>query len=107
MGVKCPPRPDGRPLDGHPVLLDVIEDRPTPPRDFFWRARRGERTWRAVRSGDWKLVRREDVGQQQEWLFNLETDPGEQTDLLGNQQERAGNLRRRLTAWEAGVRAER
>lgn len=99
--------PDGRPLDGHPVLLDVIEDRPTPPRDFFWRARRAERTWRAVRSDDWKLVSREDAGQRQDWLFHLKTDPGEQTDLLEQERTRAGQLRRLLAAWETDVRARR
>src|SRR5688500_11540647 len=68
--------PEGRVLDGHPVLVDLIKERETPARDLFWRARRGDRTWRAVRSGALKLVSREDAGQRQEWLFDLNADPG-------------------------------
>jgi arylsulfatase A len=99
--------PAGRALDGHPVLLDVINNRPSPERDFFWRARRGERTWRAVRSGPLKFVSREDAGQREEWLFDLVADPGEQTDLLRQRGEAAGRLRQLLAAWEQDVRPER
>jgi N-acetylgalactosamine-6-sulfatase len=103
-GVRAP---QGRPLDGHPVLVDVIEERETPARDFFWRARRGDRTWRAVRSGALKLVSREDAGQRQEWLFNLEQDPGEKADLLASHGEAARKLRALLAQWEKDVRSER
>jgi arylsulfatase A len=99
--------PDGRALDGHPVLVDVIANRETPPRDFFWRARRGERTWRAVRSGPLKLVSREDAGQRQEWLFDLNEDPGEKIDLLATRGETAVRLRALLAKWEIAVRPER
>jgi N-acetylgalactosamine-6-sulfatase len=89
------------------VLVDVIENRATPARDLFWRARRGDRTWRAVRSGPLKLVSREDAGHREEWLFDLEQDPGEKVDLLGKRRQDAAQLRARLTAWEQEVRAER
>jgi N-acetylgalactosamine-6-sulfatase len=108
--------PEGRTLDGHPVLVDVIEERATPPRDFFWRARRGDRTWRAVRSGTLKLVSRADPGERQEWLFNLQDDPGEKTNLLSSAEasstsagsrEAANRLRTLLAEWEQQVRPER
>ncbi len=99
--------PNGLRLDGHPVLVDVIRGRPTPPRDFFWRARRGERTWRAVRSGPLKLVSREDAGERQEWLFDLEQDPREQTDLRPQRSDAAIRLRKLLAAWERDVQPER
>jgi N-acetylgalactosamine-6-sulfatase len=101
-------RPPGdRVLDGHPVLVDVIDNRETPARDFFWRARRGDRTWRAVRSGPLKFLSREDAGVRQEWLFNLQDDPGEKTDLLASQGAAASRLRALLAAWERDVRPER
>lgn len=99
--------PAGQALDGHPVLVDVINDRATPARDFFWRARRGERTWRAVRSGALKLVSREDPGQREEWLFDLEADPREETNLLGRRGEAAARLRQLIVAWEKNVQPER
>jgi arylsulfatase A len=101
------PSPAERTLDGHPVLVDVVEGTETPPRDFFWRARRGERTWRAVRSGPLKLVSREDAGQREEWLFNLEEDPGEKSNLLSNRGEVVARLRALIEDWEHEVRPER
>lgn len=99
--------PEGRALDGHPVLVDVIQGRPTAPRDLFWRARRGERTWRAVRSGGLKYLRRDDPGQRDEWLFDVIADPGEKNDLLGHRPAEAARLRGLLTAWEHDVRPGR
>jgi N-acetylgalactosamine-6-sulfatase len=99
--------PEGRTLDGHPVLVDVIEERESPPRDFFWRARRGDRTWRAVRSGPLKFLSRDDAGQRQEWLFNLDEDPREKNDLLPSNRETAVRLRSLIADWEKEVRSER
>jgi len=99
--------PAGRTLDGYPVLVDLMENRETPPRDFFWRARRGDRTWRAVLSDSKKLVTRQDGDQRLEWLFNLAADPGEQNDLLASEPALAGRLRGLLAAWEQDVQPER
>lgn len=99
--------PHGVKLDGHPVLADVAEGRPTAARDFFWRARRGDRTWRAIRSGPLKLVSREDAGRREEWLFDLDRDPQEKTDLLAQRGDAVRRLRDLLTGWENEVRAER
>ncbi len=96
--------PDGRPLDGHPVLVDVIEGRETPPRDLFWRARRGERTWKAVRSGNLKWIRREDAGAgAEEWLFDLDSDPGETSDLKNSRPDQREHLQSLVKAWEQEV----
>jgi arylsulfatase A len=98
---------DGRPLDGRPILVDVMNNRATPERDFFWRARRGERTWRAVRSGPMKLILRDDPGQREEWLFDLAADPREERNLLSQRGDVAARLRGLISAWEAKVRPER
>lgn len=100
--------PDGRPLDGHPVLVDVAAGRESPPRDFFWRARRGERTWKAVRSGRMKWILREDAGAgSEEWLFDLSDDPGETSDLKASRPDLRDHLRGLVEAWESDVRPER
>jgi arylsulfatase A-like enzyme len=100
--------PDGRPLDGHPVLVDVAAGRESPARDFFWRARRGERTWRAVRSGDLKWITLEDPGADSgEWLFDLDGDPYERKNLATSRAADAARLRELLARWEEDVRPER
>ncbi|HBJ83945.1 MAG TPA: N-acetylgalactosamine-6-sulfatase [Verrucomicrobiales bacterium] len=100
--------PDGRPLDGHPVLVDVIKGRASPARDFFWRARRGERTWRAVRSGNLKWITKQDTGTPaEEWLFDLKTDPGEAEDLKAARSADATRLKALVAEWEMEVKTER
>lgn len=99
--------PDGQPLDGHPVLVDVIEGNASPARDFFWRARRGDRTWRAVRSGEWKWIGREDAGEQEEWLFHLDNDPTETTDAKAAQPGEVARLKGLVKTWENEVRPVR
>lgn len=99
--------PDGRPLDGQPVLVDVIEGRESAPRDFFWRARRGDRTWRAVRSGGWKWICREDPADKEEWLFDLSSDPTEKTDAKESQTAEVTRLKALMKSWETEVKAER
>lgn len=100
--------PDGLPLDGHPVLVDVVEGRDSPARDFFWRARRGERTWRAVRSGDLKWISKNDAGSAaEEWLFDLAADPTETRDVKSGRSGDVARLKALVSAWEAEVRAAR
>lgn len=100
--------PDGRPLDGHPVLVDVIEGRSTPARDFFWRARRGDRTWRAVRSGDLKWIAKTDAASPaEEWLFDLAADPTEMRDVKDQRPQDVVRLKRMVSTWEAEVSAQR
>jgi len=89
------------------VLSDVIANRETPARDFFWRARRGDRTWRAVLSDSMKLVSSQEGGQRVEWLFNLAADPYEENNLLGARPDVAAQLRERLGRWEQDVQPER
>lgn len=100
--------PNSRPLDGHPVLVDVIEGRETPPRDLFWRARRGDRTWRAVRSGNLKWIAKEDSSSPaEEWLFDLKKDPGEAEDLKATRSTDVTRLKALMAEWEQEVKAER
>jgi len=100
-GVKPP-----RPLDGIDVL-PLVARGSRRPRTVFWRQRRGQRTWWAVRQGAWKYVRRRDGQRQQEFLFHLEHDPGEAWNRLHQRPEVATRLRRLLAEWERRVRSPR
>ena len=70
--------------------------------------RRGERTERAVRSGDLKYLLRDlGGGVVEEYLFNLEDDSAEQKNLLSQYPEQADRLRNLLSDWEHRVRHAR
>jgi N-acetylgalactosamine-6-sulfatase len=99
--------PAGRSLDGIDILGQIAARRPPQPRTLFWRFRRGERTWRAVRDGDRKYVSREEAGKKEEFLFDLARNPGETTNLADRQPLDAGRLREKLARWEQEVRPAR
>ncbi len=99
--------PDGGELDGVDILEHVQKGEEDYPRTLFWRARRGERTWRAVRFGDAKYVRKTEGEVTSEWLFDLSEDEGEEEDLMERNKEIADELKKMLAEWELGVRAKR
>ena len=94
------------PADAHPEgvnLLPHVEGRaPVSERTLFWRTNVGNRTMKAVRQGDYKLV----VDANQLLLFNVRRDPGERTDLAKSETPRVRTLRQLIGAWEADVDAE-
>jgi len=94
-------------LDGMDILQHVESGADDFDRTFFWRARRGARTWRAIRRGDLKYVSHIDTGVSEQHLFDLAADPGEGNDLLKTQPETALELHDALVAWEATVRPRR
>ncbi len=98
---------DGGELDGIDILKHVQEGAEDFDRTLYWRARRGETTWRAVRFGDAKYVRKTVGSETEEWLFDLSEDEGEQKNLLERNKEIADDLKRMLAEWELGVRAKR
>jgi arylsulfatase A-like enzyme len=99
-GIQAPP---GRTLDGQDVLGQIAKGEPPRPRTLFWRARRADRTWRAVRDRDLKYVSKQDGSQLDEYLFNLAQDPGETTNLIQKLPDDADRLRRLLAEWEQQV----
>ena len=103
----------GVPADGHPPLdgLDILAHAaagkaPT-ARNLFFRNRRGDRTWRAVRSGDLKYLSQTQGDGFQEWLFDLAADPAEEHDLLAARPADARRLKGLLAAWEQQVQHTR
>ncbi len=84
-------------------LLPILEGRaPEVERTLYWRTNVGNRTMKAIRSGDWKLV----VDANHVEVFNLRLDPGERNELANQRQDVAQRLRPMLARWEQDVDAE-
>ena len=84
-------------------LFPILEGRaPDVVRTLFWRTNVGNRSQRAIRSGDWKLV----VDGNHTMVFNLRTDIGERNELANRHQDIAQKLRPLLAEWEKEVEAE-
>jgi N-acetylgalactosamine-6-sulfatase len=96
--------PQDRPLDGIDVLGQIARGEPAEPRALFWRARRANRTWKAVRRDNLKYVSRQDDDGLAEFLFDLSADPGESKNLLEDRREEVAALKQQLAAWEADVK---
>ena len=93
-------------LDGFDLVNHITENRKDFARTLFWRGKRGERTWSAVRSGDLKYVRKVE-GETSEWLFDLAGDIAEKNDLSGSRPGELRRLKKLLADWEKDVEALR
>ena len=91
-------------LDGYDIIDHVIQRRDDFSRTLFWRGKRGNRTWWAVRDGDYKYVQKSEGGQTDQWLFNLSSDIGEQNNLLDTRSADTNRLQRLLGEWEANLK---
>ena len=96
-----------RPFDGIDILKLLETGQTVQPRTLFWRARRGPWTRKAVRDADLKYIALHNGDKVQEYLFDLDADPGEKNNLLASKPETAERLRRLLQEWEDKVRPGR
>jgi len=101
-GAKVP----AEQLDGFDLVNHITAGRKDFSRTLFWRGKRGERTWSAVRSGDLKYVRKVE-GETSEWLFDLGSDIAEKNDLGGSRPGDLRRLKKLLADWEKDVEAVR
>jgi len=99
--------PSGRESDGIDILDHVAAGRPDVPRTLFWRGRRGERTWWAVRDGSLKYVRQAEGARVKEFLFDLGPDPAENENLAATRAADLQRLKARLAQWEQSVQPGR
>ena len=87
--------PTDRSFDGADLLPLMTGTSNAAPHDtLFWKMQWGA----AVRAGDWKLVR---TPAGEHWLFNLDNDLSETTDLAAAEPERTATMRRSLESWES------
>ncbi|MCA9082169.1 MAG: N-acetylgalactosamine-6-sulfatase, partial [Planctomycetaceae bacterium] len=89
--------PDGHILDGHNVLPVLAGHERSPRQEMFWQ----RRDHSAARVGNWKWIRLGD----QEYLFDLSTDIGEQTNLAKSHPAQLTKLRAAFATWEATMQA--
>lgn len=94
-------------LDGYDILSHVTEGRDDFSRTLFWRGKRGDRVWSAVRDGDLKFVQKIEGEESQEWLFDLSSDIGEKNDLLSAKPSDTNRLKKLLNAWDVETKAGR
>lgn len=99
--------PQGRVFDGIDLLGCLAGGRAPPSRMLFWRMRRGDRTKWAVLDGSMKLVREKTAGREEEHLFDLARDPGEQSDIRAGAEPALKKLKQQLAEWEHEVRPVR
>ena len=63
---------------------------------IFWQWRHGK----AVRDGDWKLVAHKEVWE----LYNLESDPVEEINLIEKEKEKLTELKELYEDWAASLK---
>lgn len=83
------PLPDGRVIDGRNLLPVATGAADTIPREndaLYW----SSGFYKVVRAGDWKLQINE--RQNQSWLYDLATDPTEQTNLAETRPDKLREL---------------
>ncbi len=88
-------------------LLPLLRGRQLKPRPLFWHyphySNQGGEPGSAILDGEWKLIHFHKDSRRE--LFNLQTDPGERTNLVNSQPELAAKLYARLDAWRTSTGA--
>ena len=80
--------PEG--IDGMSVVPTLLGRDQAPHEYLYWETERAGKLYQAVRSGKWKLIRDAPDGLVQ--LFDLETDPGETTNLAADQPDTVARI---------------
>ena len=96
-----------KPPDGIDLLGDEATGAEAKPRTLYWRYRRGEVTWAAVRDGTMKWVAHQQGTTRREFVFDLAADPSEKADLAPARPAEAARLKGLFARWEQDVRATR
>lgn len=95
-GIDFPDSKDYNKIDGVSLLSLLTEGEMIPERNLFWALR----DMRAVRQGDWKLVKN---GEDSPELYNLRYDPGETNNLATYFTKQTDSLLNLLIYWESDV----
>ena len=95
-------KPEAHRLDGFDLINHLVKEKPDIKRTLYWRGKRGNRTWWAVRDGDLKYVRKMEDSKE-EWLYDLSKDAGESNDLIHSQPKQVARMKKLLDLWEENV----
>jgi uncharacterized sulfatase len=98
--------PDQQVFDGMSLVSILEGSEHDPERAIFWHypVYHHDEPASAIRKGKWKLIHNLVNGQR--YLYNLEDDIGESTDLSQSKQEIADELYQLLQTWREDCRAE-
>jgi len=98
-------RPAGQVLDGQSLIPLLRQKGLFEDRDLYWHYPHYHHSTPAgaIRQGDWKLIEFFETGATQ--LYNLQDDPGEQTDLSAVSPRKALELQIKLAQWRRSVGA--
>jgi arylsulfatase A-like enzyme len=88
-----------RPLDGLSLRKVLLQGNQLGPRRLFWNGR-------AMREGDWKLIRQQN-GLKGTGLFHLARDPGETNNLAIRHPERVQAMLRAMDQWQEDVERDK
>ncbi|RCJ27996.1 twin-arginine translocation pathway signal protein [Nostoc minutum NIES-26] len=91
------------PLDGVNLLPALIGEKRLDSRPLFWRYRSGINIQGAVRLGNWKYLQQGSNQGLNQFLYDLESDPGEQTDLKESHPKIFRHLQRQFDRWQFEV----
>jgi arylsulfatase A-like enzyme len=94
-------------LDGIDVFADIANGKLPEARIVGWRARRGDRTWRAIRADNLKYVSKIENNAIEEYLFDIAKDPTETSNLIESHPDETKQMLRLLGAWEDEVQHQR
>ena len=83
-------------LDGMDLTQLIIGAQKETDRILYWRISQ-RRQNKAIRDGKWKWLQDE---KENEYLFDLESDPGEKTDLKNSFPDVFQKLKKEFSTWE-------
>ncbi|MBC7968109.1 MAG: sulfatase [Fuerstia sp.] len=101
-------RPTDIVLDGDSIVQELRGEKTQATRPLVWHYPHYHGSeWTpgaAIRAGDWKLIEFYEFGDAE--LYNLETDPGEKTNLAELEPDRLYDLRKKLQEWQEKLHAK-
>ena len=102
-GVEIPPQQ----LAGYDIISHIVERKTDFARTLFWRGKRGNKVWKAVRHADKKLVIQKGEAEQIQAVFDLSLDPGERRNLASDHPQLTLELMNLLRSWESTLTPRR
>lgn len=96
-----------KPFEGIDIIGHVAQGQADVKRTLYWRKPRGATLWKGVRQSSLKYVAHRRDDRDREFLFDLETDPAEESDLKASRPDDFRRLKSLFDQWETTVRKNR